>query len=300
MSIFDTNLIDSAAGVLKNFSYGHHPSIVMWSNGVVDQKEDDDSFLGSITGGISRALESIPLVGDSLPESFSSFKFDAMVSEEHEAASTVTKFPVSSGFLVSDHVINQNRVLKLTAVAVNMQNSSMWSASLQGLSVATGAIFNSPALSVMGSAIGAVASTFETSNRIQSTYDLFNSFRTTGKKLYISTILGPYLNCVVTSIKAKHDKNTSAMLAVEILLEELQTIGTDALAVEARKAMESMYDYSDFAKTATNLGMGALGGVPLPGLGDVFGVSSVTQLANLKGKLELLNSPVSSVKGVLL
>lgn len=300
MSIFDTDLIGGISSGLKKFSYGHHPSIIMWSNGPVDQKEDeDDSFLGSITGGISKALESLPLFGDAVPESFNSFKFDAMVSEDHESASTVTKFPVSSGFMVSDHVINQNRILKLTAVAANMQNSSMWSASVQGLSVATGAIFNNPVIPILGGIAGGVASAFETSDRIQSTYELFNEFRVSGKKLYISTILGPYLNCVVTSVRTKHDKTNSSILAVEILLEELQVIGEDVLASEARKAMESMSDYSEFAKMAQGLGMGVLGGVPLPGLGSI-GDLPTKQLSNLKGKLSALSSPISSVKGRLL
>ena len=293
MALFDTDLLGEGIDKLTSkFHYGHHPSIVMWSNGPAPEKKEQGFF-----GGTAQALES--LVTSNAPESFSSFKFDAMVSEEHEAQSIVTKFPVSSGFLVSDHVINQNRVLKLTAVAVNMQNSAIWSASIQGLSVATGAIFNNPIIPTIGGIAGGVASAFETSDRIQSTYNLFNTFRVTGKKLYISTILGPYLNCVVTSIKTKHDKNTSAILSVEILLEELQVIGQDQLADEARKAMESMYDYSEFAKMAQGLGIGVLGGVPLPGLGSL-GDSPTKQLSTLKGKLAKLASPISSVKGRLL
>lgn len=291
--MFDTDLLGEGINKLTSkFSYGHHPSVIMWSNGPAPQKKEQGLF-----DGTASALESI--VSSGVPESFNSFKFDAMVSEEHESASVVTKFPVSTGFLVSDHIINQNRVLKLTAVAVNMQNAAIWSASVQGLSVATGAIFNNPIIPILGGIAGTVASAFETSDRIQSTYNLFNTFRTTGQKLYISTILGPYLNCVVTSIKTKHDKMTSAMLAVEIMLEELQVIGDDALANEARKAMESMYDYSEFAKIAQSLGIGVLGGMPLPGLG-VLGDSPTKQLSNLQDKIAKLSSPLSSVKGRLL
>lgn len=293
MSMFDTDLLGEGVSKLTSkFHYGHHPSIIMWSNGPAPQKQEQGLF-----GGTAQALES--LVSSSAPESFNSFKFDAMVSEDHEATATVTKFPVSSGFIVADHVIKQNRMLKLTAVAVNMQNSSIWSASVQGLSVASGAIFNNPLLPIIGGIAGGVASAFETSDRIQSTYNLFNTFRATGQKLYISTILGPYLNCVVVSIKTKHDKMTSAMLSCEILLEELQIVGEDALAEEARKAMESMSDYSEFAKMAQGLGIGVLGGAPLPGLGSV-GDSPTKQLATLQDKLAKLSAPVSSVKGRIL
>ena len=292
MSMFDTNLLgEGVSNIAGKFHYGHHPSIIMWSNGPAPEKKEQGIF-----GGTAKALES--LVTSGTPESFNSFKFDAMVKEDHEANAIVTKFPVSSGFIVSDHVIKQNRILKLTAVAVNMQNSAIWSASVQGLSVATGAIFNSPIIPIIGGIAGGVASAFETSDRIQSTYNLFNTFRETGQKLYISTILGPYLNCVVTSLKTSHDKNTSAMLAIEITLEELQVIGDDALAQEARKAMESMYDYSEFAKMAQGLAIGVIGGAPLPGLGKT-GDAPTKQLQALKDKLAKLSTPVSSVKGRL-
>lgn len=295
MSMIDTitDLGGSAVDKLKKFHYGNHPSIIMWSNGPVAQKNDDTGLFG----GAAKALES--LVTSGAPESFNSFKFDAMLAEEHDDQTIVTKFPVSSGFLVSDHVINQNRVLKLTAVAANMQNAAMWTASIQGLTVVTGAIFNNPIIPIVGGLAGAVASAFETDDRIQSTYNLMRSLQTTGQKLYISTILGPYLNCVITGIRTRQDKDTSAILAVEITLEELQVIGDDALANEARKAMESMYDYSEFAKMAQGLAIGVIGGAPLPGLGSI-GDSPTKQLATLKDKLAKLATPLSSVKGRIL
>lgn len=294
MSIIDTDLLgDSVSSLTSKFHYGHHPSIIMWSNGPAVQKEEQGFF-----GATATALESVVSAGE-VPESFSSFKFDAMVVEEHEATATVTAFPVSSGFLVSDHVIKQNRKLKLTAVAVNMQNATMWAASVQGLSVITGAIFNNPIIPLIGGLAGTVASAFETSDRVSSTYNLFNTFRVTGQKLYISTILGPYLNCVVTGLRVKHDKMTSEMLQIEIFLEELQVVDQDDLAMAAQKAMESMYDYSSFAKMAAGMGIGVLGGAPLPGLGSA-GDPPTKQLATLKTKLAKLASPLSSVKGRLL
>lgn len=290
MSMIDTDVIgDALSNITSRFHYGHHPSIIMWSNGPAPQEQEEGLF-----GGTASALES--LVTSSAPESFNSFKFDAMVSEEHDAQAEVTSFPVSSGFIVSDHVIKRNRQLRLNAVASNMQNAAMWSASVQGLSVITGAIFNNPIIPIVGGFAGTVASAFETADRIQSTYALFNNFRAKGTKLYISTILGPYLNCVVTGLRVRQDKNTSAILAIEITLEELQVIGEDALAAEARKAMESMYDYSEFAKIAQGLSIGVLGGAPLPGLGSL-GDAPTKQLANLKSKLTKLASPLSSVKG---
>lgn len=287
------SMMDVIKDVSSNFHYGQHPSIIMWSNGEVVQEEDSTEVFGSV----AKAMESITT--SATPESFSSFKFDAIVSEGHEADTVVTKFPVSSGFLVSDSTITQNRILHLEAVASNMQNAAMWSASIQGLSVFSGAIFNNPMLPVLGGVVGTVASAFETSDRMQSTFNLFNGFRVNGTKLYISTILGPYLNCIVTGIRAKTDSNTAAILAVQITLEELQVIGEDQLAAAARTSMQNSYDYSEFAKIAQSMGVGVLGGVPLPGLGVVGDLPS-KQLSNLKGMLGKLSSPISSVKGRLL
>lgn len=293
---FATGMMDSVGKGLGNFSYGPHPSVIMWSNGPVDAQKEatkEDGFFGAS----AKKLESV--LSSDVPESFNSFKFDAMVSESHSAETIITKFPVSEGFLVSDHGINMNRVLVLEAVASNMQNSAMYMASVQGLSVITGAIFDNPVISILGGVAGAVASAFETENRIQSTYDLFNNLRATKTKLYISTILGPYLGCVITKLETKHDKDTNSILAIKITLEELQTIGKDALADEAREAIASMYDYSDFAKIAVSVGLGMLGGAPLPGLGSGNETPS-EQLTNLDNKLEALEAPLSTVKGVIL
>ena len=48
MSIFDTDLIGGVSSGLKNFSYGHHPSIVMWSNGPASQKEEESGLFLSL------------------------------------------------------------------------------------------------------------------------------------------------------------------------------------------------------------------------------------------------------------
>ncbi|WJN63700.1 structural protein [Erwinia phage Aioli] len=296
-----TALSGAASKLKSKFSYGPHPSIIMWAAGPATQVQDkDDSILGSIGEAISGARAKLENIVTSTPDpsQFNSFKFDAMVSESHLAQSTVTKVPVSTGFVVSEHIINHNRILKLEAVATNMQNSAMWAVSAQGLSVVSGAIFNNPILPQIGGLYGVVSSAFETENRIESTYNLFNGLRTSGTKLYISTILGKYLNCVITEIRTKHDKLTASMLAVEITLEELQTIGKDDIAKAAATAIDNSYDYSEFAKVATGLGVGVLGGVPLPGLGSLS--NPTAQLGVLKDKLAKLSQPISAIKGRIL
>lgn len=294
----------AAAKFKQTFSYGPHPSIILWqatNNPTLEEKDTSQnsilSNLEDLIAGVRDKVEDI-VAGSDENTSFNSFKFDAVVVEEHDAHSLITKVPASSGFLVSDHIINQNRVLRLHVVAANMQNSSAGVISVQGAAVVTGAIFNNPAISAIGGVYGAITTAFETSDRVQSTYELFNSLRTSGTKLYISTILGVYVNCVITGIKTKHDKDTSAILSMELTLEELQVINVseDGLANAARALINSSYDYSEFAKMATGLGIGILGGVPFPGLGS--GTPS-QQLGVLKDKLSRLTNQASYTKGVI-
>jgi len=302
-SSIGSSIGSAASSLKKSFSYGPHPSVIMWKAADTAKTPEKDtseestlSKIGGLIEGARDKVESIFSSASADTSMFNTFKFDAVVSEGHLAESVVTKLPASSGFLVADHIINQNRILKLDVVAANMQNSSAWSISVQGLSVATGAIFNNPLISMAGGLYGAVSSAFETEDRVQSTYALFNSLRTSGTKLYISTILGTYLNCAIIGIRVKQDRNTASILGMELTLEELQVVGSDELVGAATAAIESSYDYSEFAKMAQSLGMGMLGGVSLPGLGSG---SPTAQLATLKSKLGNLPNPVSSIKGLL-
>ena len=47
--------------------------------------------------------------------------FHAVVSENHEASATVTKYPVQTGLHISNHSIRRNRVIRLVGVITNIQ-----------------------------------------------------------------------------------------------------------------------------------------------------------------------------------
>lgn len=287
-----TDVIGAGKGLLKKFNYGPHPSVIMWSNSAGPKIKETENIVGTVR----KKLETILAPGQT-PEDFQAFKFDAVVSEDHASEVTVTKFPTSSGFVVSDHIIRHNRVLKISAVAVNMQNSSMWAVSASGFSVLTGAIFNNPAFSVYGSVANTVLSAFETQDRIRSTFELFQSLQSSGTMLYISTINGIYTNCIITKVGSATSAKTGMMLSIDITVEELQVVDkdNDSLTTTARNKMNEMSDYSGFAKVAASIGVGVLGGMALPGLGSSFKPSD--QLKVLKSKLGILRSPVSAIKG---
>ncbi len=51
----------------------------------------------------------------------SELRFHSVIAEEHEASNEITKFPVQSGFNVSNHAIRKNRVVSITGVVSNHQ-----------------------------------------------------------------------------------------------------------------------------------------------------------------------------------
>lgn len=46
-------------------------------------------------------------------------KFHAVIAEDHAASSTITKYPVQSGFNISNHSIRENRKISITGVVTN-------------------------------------------------------------------------------------------------------------------------------------------------------------------------------------
>ena len=62
---------------------------------------------------------SISYIPDSGVEQF--INFHAVVSEDHEAKATITKYPVQEGLHVSNHSIRHNRVVVLEGVITNVQ-----------------------------------------------------------------------------------------------------------------------------------------------------------------------------------
>lgn len=232
----------------------------MWSVKDAHEAEVDDELINGPSGASITSIND-PDNDINKSERFYAYKFDATVSEAHRASATVTKFPVSSGFLVSDHIIKHNRMLTLKVVTANMVNDSTWLLSVPGAMVVTGAVFGSAIGTVAGNAATLLQTSFETQDRVSNAYKKFCKFMEEGTRLYVSTILGTYLNCIVVDIQTIQDKDSSAVMAAEITLEELQVadINSDTRALAARKAMLEMKDRDGLIKMAESVGINALG-----------------------------------------
>lgn len=125
--------------------------------------------------------------------------FDAIVSEEHEIENKVTEFPVDSGFVISDHVIRKNRVLKMEVVSVRHAFKGRQRDSL----------------------------TSDNANKIKADFDLLIEMVQKGLRCNVVTILGAYTNCVVTKFRTKQDVETSTVMQANLLLREMNIVGVD-------------------------------------------------------------------------
>jgi len=240
-----------------NFNYGLAPSIILW--------EKAASTAGEYVDSESQPVD-VPVINDPANpkasyRNFMLFKFDAVPSEGHTAQSIVTKFPMSNGFIVSDHRIIQNRILKLRVVASNMINNTLWEASLAGGITAAADVLDLPLLGLIGNTAALVQTAFESEDRVQSAFKLFSQFMSEGTRLYVNTILGAYSNCVVTGIETIQDKDTSTVFAAEIMMEELQVTSASNTDMAVNKVLENETDYSKFIKLGMSVGLFALEGL---------------------------------------
>ena len=179
--------------------------------------------------------------------------FDGVMTEAHAGASTVTKYPVDSGFEVADHTIRHNRTMSLDAVISNI--------SLNTISIRTTvqemfefvaievyfasskdlehfpewetvtkhgrAAYDNDNFSEDGSFIGSIADalSYEISlEKVQETYQLIQQLVERGQLLHISTIRGVSYNTVLTGYSTAADVSDAYSMKITLNLEELVVV----------------------------------------------------------------------------
>jgi hypothetical protein len=255
MGVGLSSITDIGESVSSKFNYGLNPSLIMWEaeeGGTYDNPDVEDE-----TSGDNSVKD--PADAASSAKTFHTYKFDAVAREEHSAMAEITKLPVSSGFIVSDHSIKRNRVLKLAVCTANMVNETLWVGTVAGAIGAVGDVASIPLLSLVGSATALAQTMFETEDRVANAYKLFSQLMADGTRLYVNTILGPYSNCVVTGIEVVQDSNTSTIFAAEITMEELQVVEPSETDLAARSILTNQTDYSQFVSIAESYGLYFLG-----------------------------------------
>lgn len=151
--------------------------------------------------------------------------WDCVIDEMHHAENEVTKYPIQSGFMVSDHIIRQNRILKLRGVIVNVGLVPQGLDAMIDLAAkAGGAILGTGFGAIVSSAITKAKYLFSEDkvNKVRNTFDELEKLCLTGTFVHATTILGNYMNCIVRSVDVRQDSKTSSILIAELVLEEIQ------------------------------------------------------------------------------
>lgn len=191
--------------------------------------------------------------------------FHCASSENYSVSNSITKFPVDSGFAVSDHGMRQNPVIQVEGVVSNMPIGPMDLTSLEGILQIGGAITGSPLGGVLAGAIGLgktlsgtqVANADHFHNKLE---ELVN----TCQIVSISTVRGLYHNCVVTNYSTNANADTSAALHFSITLEKLNIVDTSGNSIiQTNQALDSLpaLGQQRVKGYMNSIGIGAIGSV---------------------------------------
>ena len=219
-------------------------------------------------------------------------RFHSVIMEGHEASSEITKFPVQSGFLVSNHAIRKNRKVTIEALFTNY-------------------ILKDSAISVDGTNEQNNFDLNDGKNNSKAAFAACKALVNSATPCKVVTNLGIYNDVIFTSFRTKTEAGMSDCIKVVLVGEEVQTqfrdnrtapilvkfvdvptakrdsviaaLAVDGIAVpEGAPLSQSFVDISkSFAiATATTLGVAVTNTYETL---SVDGVSSVTNLSVSEG-----------------
>lgn len=198
-----------------------------------------------------------------------SLVFHCTTAEVFTVASSVTRFPVDSGFSVSDHVVRQNPTIQIEGVVSNTTMSTMDLLSLGGIIQIGGAILGTPLGGVLGSAIGlgqALSKSKQKAN-VEYFHETLERFVKEGQLVAVSTMRGLYDNCVVVAYNTRADVDSSTSLHFSITLEKLNIV--NALGVPIT---QSNFSLDDLPKTKRDKILGYKNSIGIGALGSLIGL----------------------------
>ena len=227
-----------AATILGTFFNKLTPAAIMWqpqgTRAPVEPTPEGTSSpvnAGTIVAGavdslLSPIKQGIPSWESGSVATAKSLVFHCSVAETFSVSNSVTKFPVDSGFSVSDHTIRQNPIIQIEGVVSNTPMSTMDITSLAGIIQIGSAILGNPLGGVLNSAIGLGKALTGGSQKADADYfhETLEMLVTTGQMVSVSTLRGVYDNCVVTAYNTRADVDTSSSLHFSITLEKLYVV----------------------------------------------------------------------------
>lgn len=187
---------------------------------------------------------------DALPvttveKTYNYLQLDSVVTENHLLSNEVTSYPISSGFIVSDHVIKKNFLFGISGVVVNNKFQE-FGLNFTTIGAVAGAMMSQAVGPIIGSLLGQAAHAIDNIGQdgspVTKAFNQLKDLVRNGTLIHVSTILGTYENCVLRSVQINQDVRTATILPLILQFEQLQVIDHEGLGVD-----------SDMAKALTQM-----------------------------------------------
>lgn len=162
--------------------------------------------------------------------SYNSLALDCVMNESHVFRNEVTQFPVSSGFLISEHVIKKNFKFSLNGLVTNVSMPGELTL-ISTVGKVAGAMVSRVIGPVLGSLIGSAAHAIDnaglTGDPIKETFLQLQNLVRDGTIVHVATILGTYEGCILNEVRIHQDGKTATVLPVTLVFEQQRIIQPD-------------------------------------------------------------------------
>ncbi len=152
--------------------------------------------------GDSDELQRFWILGGLTPD----FAFDAVLSEEHSQAATITTDPVETGFALSDHIYHEPDRL---TVELAVSDYALHPSSDDPFASST--------------------------SRSAKAFDLISKVKRAGEPFSVVTGLKLYDNMMILNISCRQDAETSSAMIARVEFEQVTIANTQTVTVPPRK-----------------------------------------------------------------
>ena len=208
-------------------------SIILWSK---DTKVTENYIVADNTKVLLPGANPPTVTAGEAPQestetSYDYLALDCVISESHAFSNEVTAYPISSGFLISEHTIKKNRMFSLTGMITNVNMFDGDFLSITNVGKVAGAMVSRVIGPVLGSLLGSAAHAMDpsgiTKSPIEEKFKRLQDLVTNGTIVHVATIVGTYEGCVLREVRINQDSTTSSVLPVSLTFEQLRVIQPD-------------------------------------------------------------------------
>lgn len=179
--------------------------------------------------------------------SYNLLALDCVMREGHIFRNDVTQYPVSSGFLISEHVIKKDPMFHLNGIITNVSMPGELTL-ISTVGKVAGAMVSRVVGPVLGSLIGSAAHAIEnagiTGDPMKEAFLQLQALVRDGTIVHVATILGTYEGCILREVRINQDVRTATILPVTLSFEQKRIIQPDGrigfdLPMDMKQALQT-------------------------------------------------------------